>query len=150
MICLHTFLFWYHLMTSSTYCKAGRIYETKVCGAWHHHHGALWTRRSCSQNCDSSPGTTQLPEGLENLHLLQGKITSSSRNMAYFKWMSGIFCFMERRASSKANSKALQRKREGLCALRVCLHQEQDTKWCLEEHKTLGEERGEYRGSQVN
>lgn len=38
----------------------------------------------------------------------RGKITSSSRNMAYFKWMSGIFCFMERRASSKANSKTLQ------------------------------------------
>lgn len=38
----------------------------------------------------------------------RGKTTSSSRNMAYFKWMSGIFCFMERRASSKANSKTLQ------------------------------------------
>lgn len=70
--------------------------------------------------------SAQPPEGLQNLNLSQGEITSSSRNMAYFRWMSGIFCFMERRASSKANSKTLQCKREELCAVRGCLHQEQD------------------------
>lgn len=41
-------------------------------------------------------------------------ITSSSRNMAFFRWISGIFCFEESRASSKAKSNELGGKIYGL------------------------------------